>query len=200
MPQGDESLIRGVRHFCPPIYPMIYPQTKGEVVSRYQQEYGKSWRTRLQSDLSPFTTSKSGKPMTPTNLARRFDPSRLYDKNTGQIKEPRTKKEKGQYEALGKTLKPTPDTSKKPTYKYPPGGLNINFRGRIKVSREWSRRDSNFTIHADATGLGFGDFRSSPEHAADFLANPNGWDVMWAYFLGETDVEDYDGMFTVTLG
>jgi len=193
MPQGDESLIRGVRHFCPPIYPMIYPQTKGDIVSRYQQEYGKGWKQKLVHDLSPLTMNKKGEPMKPKNLERRFDPSRLSNV-------PRTKKEKGQYEALGKMLKPTPDTSKPPTYKYPPGGLNINFRGRIKVSREWSRRDSDFTIHADATGLGFGDFRSSPEHAADFLANPSGWDVMWAYFLGETNVEDYTGTFTVTLG
>jgi hypothetical protein len=167
---------------------MIYPQTKAEVVQRYQQDYGKSWRTHLQSELSPFTTSKSGKPMTPKNLARRFDPSRLSNV-------PRTAKEKGQYEALGKTLKPTPDTSKRPKYRYPPGGMKISFNGSIKISRKW--KPASFTIFADENGLGFDEYRSSPEHAADFLANPNGWDVMWAYFLGSQDVEDYDGGFFV---
>lgn len=190
MPQGDESLIRGVRHFCPPIYPMIYPQTKGEVVSRYQQEYGKGWKQKLVHDLSPLTMNKKGEPMKPKNLERRFDPSRLNNV-------PRTKKEKGQYEALGKMLKPTPDTSKKPMYRYPPEGLKISFYGQIKVSN-W--KPAAFTIFADKGGLGFDDFQSGSQAAADFLANPNGWDVMYAYFLGGDDVEDYAGTFTVTLG
>jgi len=191
MAGNDQTLIDGVRAKSPPIYPMVYPQTKAEVVQHYQQTYGKSWRTHLQGDLSPFTTSKSGKPMTPKNLARRFDPSRLHNV-------PRTKKEKAQYEALGKTLKPTPDTSKPPTYRYPPGGMKINFRGEIKISEVWKRAD--FTISASASGLVFGGMSSGSEHAAAFLVDPGGWDVMHTYFLwGEMGaVDDYEGTFTVT--
>ncbi len=189
MAGDDQTLIDGVRRLSPPLYPAIYPQTKAEIVQRYQQDYGKSWRTHLQSDLSPFTTSKSGNPMTPKNLARRFDPSRLHNV-------PKTKKEKAQYEALGRTLKPTPDTSKPPKYRYPPDGMTIGFIGQVKISRKW--KSQSFSIHADEYGLRFYDYASGEEHAAEFLARPNGWDVMAVYFLGEETIEDYEGTFTVS--
>jgi hypothetical protein len=188
MPRGDESLIQGVRRLSPPIYPMVYPRTRAEVVQRYQQDYGNDWKSHIVTAIVD-QTGKSRK-----NVSREFQ----LNKRTGEerYKGSRvTKATAAKYEALGKTLKPTPDTSKPPKYRYPPGGMKISFNGMIQISRKW--KPASFTIFADENGLGFDEYRSSPEHAADFLANPNGWDVMWAYFLGDQAVEDYDGTFFV---
>jgi hypothetical protein len=162
--------------------PVRYRSTKAEIIKYYQEEYpsrGKDgWRKHLVGDLASFTGMK------PKNLERRFDPSRR-----GNPEKRNTK----QYEEFGKTLPPMPR-------EWPPNGINVHFRGRIKISRKWypSVGLKKFDVHFDHTGGYYlGQQGTSSEEAEVFLRTGSEYAVILTYFLGDDIFEDWEGEFTI---
>lgn len=162
--------------------PVKYRSTKAEIIQYYQQEYpsrGKEgWRKHLENDLGAFTGMK------PKNLARRFDPSRRNNPEKRNTK---------QYEDFGKTLPPMPRD-------WPEGGINVRFRGRIKISNKWypSTGLREFDVHFDHTGGYYqGQQGTSSEQAETFLVTGDEYLVILTYFLGDDIFEDWEGTFTI---
>ena len=88
--------------------------TKSQLVEYYKQEYGKSWRKHIQSDLAAITGMKE------KNIARRFDPSRLNSQE---------KKNADQYKELGKKLPPV-----KVDRNISGKSANVDFYGKVYFS------------------------------------------------------------------
>jgi coenzyme F420-reducing hydrogenase alpha subunit len=131
--------------------PPEFMTTKAEIVAYYQQEYGKRWRIELErGPLSEISGLK------PKNLARRFDPSRLNNV-------PRTRREKEQYEKLGKLLPPKKE--KRP----PKNGFRVRVKGRLNPSpkrKGEKAREREFS--AEFEGMNAYDFGLDPSLEAFF--------------------------------
>lgn len=157
--------------------PAKYRSTKAEIIQYYQQEYpsrGKgSWKQQLTKTMAEMFGLKE------KSLEKRFDTQRRNNP------EPRNAK---QYEELGKTLPPI--------YDWPPGGIDVNFKGRILISRKWYGRE--FTVHFGPEGGSYqGVTGVTPEEAEDFLRSGSETWVMLAYFMGDPIAEDWEGDFTI---
>lgn len=104
-----------------------YPDSKADIITYYQEEYGAKWKVRLTSDLAQFTGMKK------KSLEKRFDTQRRGNPE---------KKNIGQYRAFGETLKPY-----KVPKKLPNNGGSVHFTGDVYYSDDAYEKD--FTVDLD---------------------------------------------------
>ncbi len=140
------------------ISPAEYPETREELIHRYKEEYGNGWNRALARDLVPLIQSTGLKPPSEKSLMRRFQGARL----TGNVSDTH----KAEYEALGKTLKPT--------YTPPENGYVVTFEGEILISDKCVWR--SFTTYV--TG----------ENAEHFAATGDPSDFFGNYFGDGEDI------------
>jgi hypothetical protein len=138
-------------------------RTKADLVEYFRANYPAratrtqpSWRQAIVAHLAANTGMK------PKNLARRFDPSRLHNV-------PRTRREKEQYEALGKQIGPVA-----------PAAYSVDFVGEVRISGE-------------CVNIHFSSLLITGEEAEHLNRTGDIYIIMRAYFQGLDMVESVDG-------